>query len=291
MRKIKVQLAGGIGNQLFQLAAGIHFSKLYMTNFVLVRPEKTDSKYFHDDGLWKISKLRVARRPLLLRSGIGGLLWRIDRKLIAKLPILQKIRRIYEYKDNQDYESTPRYLREVRGYFQSLNFALNARREIQNTLQTVHSSKLKEIESAIKTSETICMHIRRGDHGTLDHIYGTLGNSYYLTALEKCQKVSGSQRVLVFSDDISMARNMLSDDAFKSFDFQFISSEFSPAESILLMSYCSAHVIANSTFSWWGAFLSDSTKIVVYPSPWTKTHLVEKDFFPAEWTPNLPNWN
>jgi hypothetical protein len=291
MKKTRVQLAGGIGNQLFQLAAGIHFSKLRMTDLVLVRPEVCDSRYFHDDGLWKIPKLKVMRRSILLRSGIGGLLWRIDRKLISKLQIVQKVRGIYEFKDNEDFKSTPKNLKEVRGYFQILDFAIEARKDIQNSLQNVYSSKLEEIHNSIKTNETISLHIRRGDYGTLDHIYGTLGKAYYLTALENCRKISGSQRVLVFSDDLSEAEKMLSEIAFQTFDFQFISSEFSPAESILLMSFCSAHIVANSTFSWWGAFLSDSTKIVVYPSPWTKTHLVENDFFPAEWKPNLPNWD
>ena len=291
MKKTRVQLAGGIGNQLFQLAAGIHFSKIKTSELVLVRPEESDSKYFHDNGLWKIPKLKVARRPILLRSGIGGLLWRIDRKLISKLKIVQKVRGIYEFKDNRDFKSAPKNLREVRGYFQILDFAKEARRDIQKSLQNVYSSKLEEIHNSINANETITLHIRRGDYGTLDDIYGTLGKAYYLTALEKCQKITGNKKVLVFSDDISAAEKMLNEKVFQYFDFQFISPEFSPAESILLMSYCSAHIVANSTFSWWGAFLSDSTKIVVYPSPWTKTHLVENDFFPPEWIPNLPNWD
>lgn len=291
MKKTRVQLAGGIGNQLFQLAAGIHFSKIKMTDLVLVRPEECDSRYFHDNGLWEIPKLKAARRSILLRSGIGGLLWRIDRKLITKLQIMQKVRGIYEFNDSEDFKSAPKNLKEVRGYFQILDFAIEARKEIQNSLQSINSSKLISIHNSIKTNETIALHIRRGDYGTLDHIYGTLGKSYYLTALENCRKITGSQSVLVFSDDVSAAERMLGEIEFQSFDFQFIASEFSPAESILLMSYCSAHIVANSTFSWWGAFLSDSTKIVVYPSPWTKTHVVENDFFPAEWIPNLPNWD
>lgn len=291
MKNIRVQLAGGIGNQLFQLAAGIHFSKKSKTNLVLIKPEECDSKYFHDNGLWKIPKLNVEKRSMLLRSGIAGFIWRIDRKLINKFQIMQKIRGIYEIKDNEGLKSVPRNLGELRGYFQILDFAIEAREEIQNYLQSIYSPKLVETHYSIETNKMISLHIRRGDYETLDHIYGTLGKAYYLTALKKCQKMIGSQKVVVFSDDVSSSKIMLSDVAFQSFNFQFISSEFLPAESILLMSYCSAHVIANSTFSWWGAFLSDSTKIVVYPCPWTKNDLAVSDFFPAEWIPNLPNWN
>jgi hypothetical protein len=291
MKKTRVQLAGGIGNQLFQLAAGIHFSKLYKTDLVLVRPEESDSKFFHDDGLWKIPKLEVVRRFILLRSGIGGLLWRIDRKLLTKLLILQKIRRVYEFNDYKGVDLNYKYLREIRGYFQILDFAIGARKDIQNLLQSINNLKLEELYNSIKAEGAISLHVRRGDYGTLDHIYGTLGKSYYLTSLENCQKTLGSLKVLVFSDDVSAAKEMLSGTEFQSFNFRFITGEFSPAESILLMSYCSAHITANSTFSWWGAFLSDSTKMVVYPSPWTKTHRAENDFFPDNWVGNAPKWD
>jgi hypothetical protein len=284
MKKTRVQLAGGIGNQLFQLAAGIHFSKLYKTDLVLVRPEACDSKYFHDEGLWKIPKLKVVRRFILLRSGIGGLLWRIDRKLITKLPILQKIRGVYEFNDDKDLDLNHKYLREIRGYFQNLDFAIEARKDIQISLQTINSPKLEELYNSINAEGAISLHVRRGDYGTLDHIYGTLGKSYYLTSLENCRNTLGSYEVLVFSDDISAAKEMLSGTEFQSFNFRFITGEFSPAESILLMSNCSAHITANSTFSWWASYLNPNpNKKIFTPNIWFNHTHSSKDVVPNEW--------
>ena len=287
MKSLKVQLAGGLGNQLFQLSAGLYFSKTYQKPLKLIRAEKSDSKYFHDFGLANIPGIDVSSRNRILRSKLGGLIWRVDRKLLNKSKTFQRLRHIYEPSEGTSNQLNRSKVFELRGYFQELKYAEFARDSIKEILKNVKIDKRKWIEI---DNGYISLHIRRGDYLKLTDIYGTLGTNYYSESLARCAKVIGSKKVIVFSDDIAEAEKLLAGSEFDVYDFQFVPAGYSPIESIILMSKCSAHILANSTFSWWGAFISDKSRITTFPSPWTKHHDPEPDFFPRNWVRVPANW-
>lgn len=122
------------------------------------------------------------------------------------------------------------------------------------------------------------MHIRRGDYLVSPGHYINLDVEYYKNALKY---IDNPGSILIFSDDISWCK-----DNFKGDKYIFIENEKDYID-IYLMSLCNNNIIANSTFSWWGAWLNTNpNKIVISPNKWFgpakgKRHL--NDLIPKNW--------
>ncbi len=139
-------------------------------------------------------------------------------------------------------------------------------------------------ERILLEPEPISVHIRRGDYASIQKIadeHGTLPLSYYKTACDKILEKFPDARFFVSSDDIDWSKENFP----QSYPATFVSSqEISDCEELLLMSLCKHNIIANSTFSWWGAWLNQhSDKIVITPRNWKKNASEEQN-------PSLPNW-
>jgi Glycosyl transferase family 11 len=124
--------------------------------------------------------------------------------------------------------------------------------------------------SAIRGSRSVSLHVRRGDYVTnpaTTAFHGVLESSYYDAALSRLRELSGDDKLelFVFSNDIPWCSRHLRFE----YPTTFIDSGNSGAEDMRLMRECRHHVIANSSFSWWGAWLSDHPeKIVIAPQRW-----------------------
>lgn len=120
------------------------------------------------------------------------------------------------------------------------------------------------------------IHIRRGDFLKFPEYHTNLDISYYLEAM----KIINSKKYFIFSDDINWCKNNFKGE-------QFIFSDNTDAiEDLKLMSKCEHNIIANSSFSWWGAYLNKNpSKIVVAPKRWFGPKLQHntKDLLPQEW--------
>jgi hypothetical protein len=121
------------------------------------------------------------------------------------------------------------------------------------------------------------IHVRRGDYLNLTKKYSQLNMDYYKMAMEK----TNTSKYMVFSDDIAWCKNNFQGD-------QFIFSEGkSDVEDLALMLGCEHNIIANSSFSWWGAYLNKNpTKIVVAPSKWfgpVLSYNDTRDLLPSSW--------
>jgi glycosyl transferase family 11 len=121
------------------------------------------------------------------------------------------------------------------------------------------------------------VHIRRSDYLSLRQEFAQLDMDYYRPAMEQMQ----SKRYIVFSDDIPWCKE----------NFQKVNVEFSeghsPAEDLSLLMACENQIIANSSFSWWAAWLNPNpSKKVIAPSKWFGPKLPHdtKDLLPADWT-------
>ena len=107
---------------------------------------------------------------------------------------------------------------------------------------------------------------------------------YYERALGLLESLGASDQIVVFSDEIALARRMHVWRRFK--DVQFIGDDPSakPIETMLLMALASDHVIANSTFSWWSAWMGKKRgQRVICPRPWGNTPYETRDLLPPEW--------
>lgn len=172
------------------------------------------------------------------------------------------------------------------GYFQSYKYFETIRDVLltEFTLKNGYHREVDGIKSEIeKADQSVAVHIRRGDFATIRKGYNGLCDlSYYQKALEIIKNKYPNVQLFIFSDDIEWAKTNLK----LAGPMVFVSRPvLNPAEELWLMSLCKHQIIANSTFSWWAAWLNKNPqKIVVSPSRW----LVAEDIKTDNLLP--PNW-
>lgn len=168
----------------------------------------------------------------------------------------------------------------IDGFFQSEKYFINHRKEILNLIKpTEEINKILTNKYAnIINSQTISLHVRRGDYVNLPSHHPIQEIEYYNKCLEILPEY---ENLAVFSDDIEWCN--------RNFQFKnilFIESEKDYIE-MFLMSKCRHHIIANSSFSWWGAWLNQNeNKKVIAPKKWfgnNLSHLDTKDIYPDNW--------
>lgn len=180
---------------------------------------------------------------------------------------------IFTIKDNTD----------ISGYFQSAKYFQNIKHILDKEFSFQQQVMKKANNFLLSTgfSGTTCsIHVRRGDY--LSELeqgkHPVLPMNYFKRAMSF---FPASCKFIVFSDDINWCK--------KNFSMQniFFVEGNSPVEDLALMSLCSHNIIANSSFSWWGAWLNkNQNKIVIAPQIWFGTkysHLSTKDLLPASW--------
>ena len=167
----------------------------------------------------------------------------------------------------------------VQGFFQSEKYFKHIEDEIRSDFifKDEILEPCKEMISQLDSSP-IALHIRRTDYITNPN-HTTLGLEYYQKALNQ---FNNNVPVIVFSDDTEWCnqQELFSSDRF------LIAEGHSNYVDLCLMTLCSGHIIANSSFSWWGAWLATSKKIIA-PLDWFKgsnnENIDTKDLFPETW--------
>lgn len=160
------------------------------------------------------------------------------------------------------------------GYFQSEKYFEHCKEEIVDLFAM----------SRIKLKGTTAIHVRRGDYVQLQNKHPLLGPSYYSGAIKHIYENGGTQ-FLVFSDDVNYCKEVFkNEDSILKIDF---CEEQNPLKALDIMQACENQIIANSSFSWWGAYLNrNPEKIVIAPATWFgpgNAHLNTKDLIPAQW--------
>ena len=178
----------------------------------------------------------------------------------------------------------------LEGYFQSERYFSKYRSEIIDLFKFTKepSVQTQEAIDSISKQNTIAIHIRRGDYQTnkkIKSIHGVLPLSYYKKALEHFDL--SNHHILFFSDDIDWVKN----------HFDFLTENQSTFvnwntgddswQDLYLMSKCHNFIIANSSFSWWGAWLSThKNKSVICPQTWfadKDRNSLTSDLIPTNW--------
>ena len=165
------------------------------------------------------------------------------------------------------------------GYFQSEKYFKNIEEEIRDDFtfrQEIRSECDELVEDAFE--EPIALHIRRGDFLKNSGNHHNLGLDYYKKAISK---FDDDRNIIVFSDDPNWCKEQ---DIFSSDRF-LISENTDNRIDLCLMSMCSDFIIANSTFSWWGAWLADCGRVIA-PTQWfgpANQHKDLKDLYPKHW--------
>ena len=166
----------------------------------------------------------------------------------------------------------------LNGYFQSDYWANQIASELEKlhaiSLEYTHYKELAELESPI------VVHIRRGDYKNED-TFGLLGENYYREGIEFIQRTTGLKKIWLFSDEPDLAMRVLPSE-YQSEVRLIPTLNINSAELLEIMSLGHAFVIANSTFSWWGAYKSGSCHVVA-PRMWFKGASPPSRLLPGDW--------
>lgn len=271
-----VRLMGGLGNQMFQYAFGRSLSLKKNLKFSLdltflkdSRPRENFTKRNYELDVFLAT-------PRLSYLGEG-----LKKKLVIR-------RHLYEKSMEYDCSLLDVLSRDLYiGYFQSPKYFSDVDDIIRLDFRFKNISRQSlEVVDEIKRCDSVSIHVRRGDYLTHPAAYSAHGvctELYYSRAISFIKKHVVSPKFFVFSDDMPWVKENL----FKEENVFFVSHNKCEKsyEDMYLMSQCKHNITANSSFSWWGAWLnSEKEKIVIVPEDWfaDKT-LSSKDMFPDEW--------
>jgi hypothetical protein len=255
------KLQGGLGNQLFQWAYGKFISTEYNTPLFL----DTNSYYNQVNRGFSLNKFSFLKYSILTGSSFQNVENKTHLKMISDNFIFDRI----DYKDNCHY-----YLD---GYWQSEKYFYNISNLIKIELRPSDDiiSKIKSIKNL--DSRSVSLHIRRTDYLTSNGYHPVQSIEYYKKALDI---IGEYDYIFVFSDDIQWCKNNLT------FNNMIFMEGFDDVEDLWMMSMCKNNIIANSSFSWWGAWLnSNPNKKVIVPNNWfgPQTNLSDADIIPSRW--------
>jgi len=236
----------------------------------------------HVGRQYRLDRFCIRGLPVKWSSGILG---RLQRGVQRRLPDRWRLGVFTEQQLNFD----SRLLRihrsvELRGYWQSERYfsaiAPLLRKELR--LRKRATGRNAELAQEISGSESVSLHVRRGDYvANSSHV--VLAPAYYAAALDRLSFVAQEAHYYVFSDDISWCRENLYLPGRATFvDHNGPEADY---EDMRLMSLCKHHVIANSSFSWWGAWLGETTgQTVIAPRLWfVDPSRSSRDMVPEGW--------
>lgn len=173
------------------------------------------------------------------------------------------------------------------GYWQSEKYFLKIQKIIRKdfSFQTPLDGVNAEMANKMSTSNAVSIHVRRGDYvanSYANRMHGTCSLTYYADAIRYIAQRITCPQFFVFSDEIEWVKQNLPID----WPCQYVSHNQGDKSfnDMHLMSLCKHHIIANSSFSWWGAWLNaDVNKIVIAPKRWFAIDRNTSDLIPVAW--------
>lgn len=298
------RLSGGLGNQMFQYATGRALSVLHNTEIKLdvswyedIRPGTTPRRYQLD--IFNITA------PLAHKKDIKPFQKESHFEFIRNIKSLFLVfgighRKIYREKHYHFDPKLPKLVPPLylEGYFQSPKYFENISKIIQKefTLKKGLNGEAKKIAEQIKNRECVSLHVRRADYvsnKSTNQFHGTCTPEYYRKAIEtllekfNTQDPANSKKLqfFIFSDDTDWVKQNIKIPGSEA-NIHYVSDlGFTDYEELTLMSHCKHNVIANSSFSWWGAWLNPNPgKIVIAPKRWFANPKINTgDLMPADW--------
>lgn len=281
---IIVKLQGGLGNQLFQFAAGLALARRHSTtlkidtSFLNADPAGHYTKRYLELNVFDIA-LEEATEEDLRRFPLQEN--RYIRKLKEWLPVSFDTHVFNErgHHYNTYFSRLPAntYLN---GYWQSERYFKNCSTELRTLLRFKPGYVLceAELERRIINTNSVSVHVRRGDYVSLsaaNSFHGVCGPDYYRKAMAL---FPADTTFYVFSDDLEWCRENLH----SGYCMEFIETPNAYTD-FYLMSQCRHHIIANSSFSWWAAWLhNDDKKQVIAPRRWFAS-AATPDIYPDNW--------
>ena len=278
---------GGLGNQLFRYAALRYYARRYGAEMkISVEHAKYAQSYGYPRPFlldhFSIS-VPIRERSLGDRLLLTGKPW-IKRtiapvkKALRTQVFTQEFNGCHSFVSEIPLEPNIKRLHLV-GYWHTYVTAEHVEEELRTELafkSPAQGKNLEILEQIRRSKNPVSLHVRRGDSTVSATNRVHLPLEYYLNGIATMKKRFGNPTFFVFSDDIGFVKDYLQLDATTVFVDH--NDDFSAHEDLRLMSSCRHHIIANSTFSWWGAWLNPRRdKLVIAPRQW---YLTPDSYFP-----------
>jgi hypothetical protein len=280
---IITQLKGGLGNQLFQYALGRSLAQKYNV------PLRLDTSWFgivpnrqYDLGNFAISG--TVATPEEIDQVKGSLITRLADRMKPYYRRTSITEQAFQFDPHILSAGPNTYLD---GYWQSEKYFKDIAPLIRNefTVTAQPTGKNKELLQQIQETTAVSLHVRRGDYvanKSFNNFHGTSPIEYYEAAVAHIASKVKKPHFYIFSDDPSWTKEHLIFD----YPMTFVTGNDKAAqEDLRLMSNCQHFIVANSTFSWWGAWLASSPKkSIIAPKVWFKAKPNDEiDLIPKDW--------
>lgn len=268
-----IRFDGGLGNQMFEYA--FYLSLCHKHPFALYGFDTYASDVEHYgyelDKIFHINSSRERKRHAFLRKlerhhyvtfteKKEKEFWKFDAMMFAER---------WQPHVYVGYFQTEKYFAPI---LQKIRKAFTFRKELL-------SEKTRLLAESIKDKQAISLHIRRGDYLGIPSMH-TIDMSYYDSAVELLRTMHGGGQLLVFADDPEWAKENVNIPNRVVVDWNIGDNSW---QDMFLMTQCKHNIIANSSFSWWGAWLnSNPNKIVIAPKKWREDE-IESDIIPETW--------
>lgn len=283
-------LIGGLGNQMFQYAAGWALAKDKDTNLKL---DVFDFENYRSHYGFEIDKVFRAEIDIATRGDLRDVLgWQSRENVnrILRRPRMSPIRKRsmviephFHYFDVKSYAPSKAWLY---GYWQSEKYFSSHANDLreQFKFRTPLSTENKVWLNAIKSKNSVSVHVRRGDFTNIENasIHGTCSLGYYKSAIQYIEDRVKCPEFFFFSDDMDWVKNNIT----TSYPVNYVENNLGTESynDMRLMSECKFNIIANSSFSWWGAWLNTNAEnIVIAPKLWFANDFDTSDLIPDRW--------
>jgi len=277
-KRVIVRISDGLGNQLFSYALGKFLSDKLGCEMVFDKSHFLTSRnrtFQLDRFVGPAEVRRWGRIKELMFLLLWALKIKVDEKMFRAflpllgmmwIPVKDPFRLQSDFCDDSiaSWKGTI-YLSGCYGHIPHMP----NRNTLRAQLRLVNPPNMdnQRYLDAMRQGESVSVHVRRTDYLLAANNAPALSVSYQRRAMDVIRQKVSSPRWFIFSDDIEWCRKEFSDQK----DAVFVSGNDSePWEDIRLMAACKHHIVANSTFSWWGAYLGDDGGLTIYPKPWFK---------------------
>jgi hypothetical protein len=285
---ILLNLSGGLGNQMFQFAFANYIAKKYKLDVRF----STDLLSIHNGyELTRVFKLNLRIvNSREIKKLLGWQAYGIVRKILSRsfFSFLRKSNFVVEpnfhyWKSHSKFIHDNSY---IHGYWQSYKYFYSRDEILSNFIFKEKTSRENLLLiDRINNSNSVSIHVRRGDYQNKNSIHSLCEKAYYDKAIDKILSLYPNAFFYIFSDDTAWV-----DKNFKTIsdrkEVVTFNSGVKSFEDMRLMSLCKHNIISNSTFSWWAAYLNiNPEKIVISPEKWFNRNCDHNiiDLVPDEW--------
>lgn len=303
---IHISFEGGLGNQMFQYAYGRYLQIYYkddvcfdISKYDFEKSENREFDLYDMDIVkdWKqvqVKKRRIARYgiryiPYLGATAIYSILNKIvkDNTYMCGVHVYQRFINFFGFYRNNTHEFYYEPIHKslfrkkfIRGHWFNPDIVKQIDDKLRKELRvtTKLNKDNRRMLEIIKSTESVAVHIRRGDYVTLGYVVCSI--QYYQKCMMEIKERLVDPCFFIFSDDIRWVKKELKYDG----RMIFVDLDNKAVDDMRLLYSCKHFIMSNSTFSWWGAWLSDNpSKIIFQPKYWKNSDLEKYVLKMPEW--------